>query len=152
MLRFGVFADGKLARNVDLSGAYMVGSDGVPVRAEISFKNGQIICDRRIAGPPVGLAVVWPVKGVGRVMLETTRLQDRDKPYVLQVELARNRLMRLSHKQEDWDLEDPNCLQALTGRVAEARDLLVKALQADDDAAAARFGDQALAMAVRSAE
>ena len=152
MLRFGVFADGKPAGNVDLSGAYMVGSDGVPVRADISFKNGQIICDRRIAGPPVGLAVVWPVKEVGRVMLETTRLQDRDKPYVLQVELARNRLMRLSHKQEDWELEDPGCLQALTGRVAQARDLLIRALQADDEAAAARLGDQALAMAVRSAE
>ncbi len=151
-MRFRVLIDGKAAAKVDLSGAHLVGSDGVPVRAEIAYKHGEIICTRTITDPPVGLAVLWPVPGVGRVMLETTRLRDRPKPYVLQLELARNRLMRLSHKQEDWEVEDPTCWQALTGRVADARDLLIKALQADNEAEAARCGDESLAQAVRASE
>ncbi|MFQ5489226.1 MAG: endo-1,4-beta-xylanase [Phycisphaerae bacterium] len=151
MLRFRVFSDGKAADTLDLSAAYLVGSDGVPVRADIEYSNGQIICHKRVGGP-VGLALLWPVPGFGRILLETTRLQERDKPYLLQLELARSRLMRLSHKQEDWELEDPDSLQALNGKVVEARDCLIAALQADDEPTAARLADEALTLAVKAAE
>lgn len=151
MLRFRVFSDGKVAEHLDLSAAYLVGSDGVPVRAEIEFSNGEIVCKKRVGGP-VGLALLWPVPGFGRVMLETTRLQERDQPYILQLELARSRLMRLSHKQEDWELEDPDSLKTLNDKVAQARDRLIDALQADDEPTAARLSDEALALAVKAGE
>ncbi|MCP4250679.1 MAG: hypothetical protein GY778_26860 [bacterium] len=151
MLRFRVFADGKPAAKLDLSGAYLVGSDGVAVRAEIEFKKGEIRCQKRGVGP-VGLAVVWPVNGAGRLMLETTRLPERDRPYVLQVELARNRMMRLMHKVEDWEIDDPECSQSVAEQVTQSRDLLIQALQADDDAGAARLADQSLAAGIRAAE
>jgi len=64
MLRFRVYAgNGRLADNIDLSSAYLVGGDGVAVRAEIEFKNGEILCRKRLAGP-VGLAMLWPVEGL----------------------------------------------------------------------------------------
>ena len=151
MLRFRVFSDGALARDVDLSGAYLVGSDGVPVRCDLDFADGIITCKKRTAGP-AGLASSWPVKGAGRFLLETTRLPERDKPYLLQLELARNRLMRLSHKQEDWELEDPQSLEKLTDRVDEARGLLIKALQADDEPSAACLAEDSLALAVAVGE
>ena len=119
MLRFRVFSEGKPAKKADLSGAYLVGGDGVPVRAEIEFKNGEIICRKRVAGP-VGLTLVWPVKGLGRIALETTRLPERERPYLLQLELARGRMMRLAHKQEDWELDDPNAAPRWPGRPASA--------------------------------
>ncbi|HUU84308.1 MAG TPA: endo-1,4-beta-xylanase [Phycisphaerae bacterium] len=151
MLRFRVFSDGKPADSVDLTGAYLLGSDGVPVRADIEFEDGEIRCNKRAAGP-AGLAIVWPVKDLGRIMLDTTRLPERDKPYLLQLELARSRLMRLSHKQEDWEIDDPKCAEALTERVAHCRDLLIKALQADDEVTASRLADESLALSIQVAE
>ncbi|MCH7813406.1 MAG: endo-1,4-beta-xylanase [Planctomycetes bacterium] len=151
MLRFRVFSDGKPVAKLDLSGAYLVGSDGVAVRAEIEFKKGEIRCQKRGVGP-VGLAVVWPVNGAGRLMLETTRLPERERPYVLQVELARNRMMRLLHKVEDWEIDDPECGQSVAQPVTQSRDLLIQALQADDDAEAARLADESLAVGIRAAE
>ena len=47
MLRFAVYRDGKPVDSVNLDGAYLVGSDGVPVRAEIEFQRGEIICRKR---------------------------------------------------------------------------------------------------------
>ena len=151
MLRFRVFSDGKPAEKVELAGVYLVGSDGVPVRADIEFRKGEIVCKKRVTGP-VGLAVVWPVRGLGRIMLETTRLPERDKPYLLQLELARSRLMRLTQKQEDWDLDDSEAGAALAERIGQCRELLVRALQADDEAATAELAEESLALGVRVAE
>ncbi|MHC4065011.1 MAG: endo-1,4-beta-xylanase [Planctomycetota bacterium] len=151
MLRFRVFSDGKPAEKVDLAGTYLVGSDGVPMRAEIELKNGEIICKKRVAGP-VGLAILWPVKQLGRIMLETTRLPEREKPYLLQLELARARMMRLTQKQEDWELDDPECSASLAERVNQCRDLLIKALQADDEPTAALLAEESLALGVQVAE
>ncbi len=49
-----------------------------------------------------------PGRGGGRQrhQLETTRVPPRDKPYVLNVEPARFRLMKVMQKQEDWNLFD----------------------------------------------
>ena len=151
MLRFRVFSEGKPAKKADLSGAYLVGGDGVPVRAEIEFKNGEIICRKRVAGP-VGLTLVWPVKGLGRIALETTRLPERERPYLLQLELARGRMMRLAHKQEDWELDDPECSASLAGQASQCRELLIDALKADDEATAAELAEQSLALGVRVTE
>jgi GH35 family endo-1,4-beta-xylanase len=151
MLRFRVFSNGQPAESLDLSGAYLLGSDGVPVRAEIEFADGEIRCTKRASGP-AGLALLWPVKGVGQIMLDTTRLPERETPYLLQLELARCRLMRLLHKQEDWELEDPQCAEALTERVSSCRDLLIEALQADDEPAAAALAEEALAAGVKVGE
>ncbi len=151
MLRFRTHSNGDSTAKVDLSSAYLVGNDGVPARAEIVFKNGEIICRKRASGP-AGLALLWPVNGMGRILLQTTRLPERDEPYMLELELARGRLMRLSHKQEDWELDDAHCLESLAGQVAKSRDLLIEALQAEDEATAARLAEQALALSVQVGE
>ena len=43
---------------------------------------------------------------MGTFHVETTRLQPREQPYNLNVELARFRLMKIMQKQEDWNLFD----------------------------------------------
>ncbi|HEY3245044.1 MAG TPA: endo-1,4-beta-xylanase, partial [Phycisphaerae bacterium] len=151
MLRFSVYSDGQPAPNVDLTGAYLVGSDGVALRAEIDFKKGEILGHKRTQGP-AGLVLMWPVAGCGRQMLETTRLQERDAPYNLHVELSRSRLMRISQKREDWGLFDYAGTEALDARVNEARDLLIAGLQAERPADAAALADKSLALAVRVSE
>ena len=151
MIRFLVFANGKPAKQVDLSAAYLFGSDGVPLRADIEFKNGTITCAKRNAGP-AGLALLWPVAGVGRVLLETVRLQERDAPFVLVLELARAQMMRLNHKLEDWGLFDCPEAEYLKSNISKARELLVGALKAESPADMSGAADETLAMAVGMAE
>src|SRR5262245_66599359 len=85
MLRFKVFENGAAAKSIDLDSAFLVGSESVPVRGQIRFANGQVYCEPRARGA-VALSLMWPIKGFGRIMLETTRLQERDEPYNLHVE------------------------------------------------------------------
>ena len=67
MLAFVVYTNGKAAERIDLGGAYVVGSDDVPLRAEITFKDGVIECRKRTAGP-AGLALLWKVPGGGSIL------------------------------------------------------------------------------------
>lgn len=151
MLSFAVYSQGQLVDKFDLSGAYVVGTDDVPLRAEISFKDGLITCKKRAAGP-AGIAVLWEVPGAGMLLIETIRVLERDAPYLLQVELARGRLMRINQKLEDWGLLDYEGVEQLLAKIGQARDLLIQALQCDQPAGAAALGDQSLALAVQASE
>jgi len=151
MLSFAVFATGKPAERVNLAGAYVVGSDDVPLRAELTFRNGIISCNKKAAGP-AGLALPWDVQGVGNILLETARLMERKQPYILAVELARGRLMRINQRFEDWGFLGYPGADAVAAQVARARDVLITALQADTPAQGATLGDEALALAVQASE
>jgi hypothetical protein len=151
MLRFKVFENGAPARSLNLDGAHLMGNDRVPLRAEISFANGELVCETRSRGA-AALAAMWPVPGAGRVMLETARLMERPQPYNLHVELARGQLMRISQKREDWDLYDCPEGQPVYEGVDHARRLLVEALTAADDLAAARLAEESIAAGVLAGE
>ncbi len=151
MLSFAVYEQGQLAKNVDLEGAYIVGTDDVPLRADFNVEGGIIECSKRAAGP-AGIALLWNVEGVGRVIVETIRVQERDRPYILQVELARGRLLRLIHKLEDWDFADSLEFKAQQQKIDAARDLIIEALKAGTPAEAAALADQSLSVAMQAGE
>ena len=58
----------------------------------------------RTAPGSAGLALPWQIEGFGTVLVETVRLMEREAPYILQVELARGRLLRIAQKAEDGGL------------------------------------------------
>lgn len=151
MLSFVVNTNGKLADKLNLSGAYVVGTDDVPLRAEITLTDGIIHCKKRASGP-AGLALLWEVAGVGTFMLETIRVQEREQPYILQVELARGRLIRINNKLEDWGLLEFDEATEINARITHARNLLIKALQAETPEEAATLGDESLSHAVQASE
>ncbi len=151
MIRFKVFLDGRPPAELGLAGAYLVGGDGVPLRGELTYSDGELRCTKRAPGP-AALVLLWPVGGFGRIMLETTRLMEREQPYHLNVELARGRLMRISQKREDWGLYDFSDGAEFYRRIDEARGKLVDAVTASDGAAAARHADEALAESVAVGE
>ncbi|UCG15717.1 MAG: endo-1,4-beta-xylanase [Phycisphaerales bacterium] len=151
MIRFSVFSGGEPAGSVDLCGAYVVGSDHVPIRADIALKNGQIQCGKRTAGP-AALAILWPVPGMGKILLETTRLPERETPYVLQVELLRGRLMRMVNKVEEWQQFDGEAGKTDAERIGQCRAALIEALKADGPAEAAAIAERGLAIAVETGE
>lgn len=152
MLKFACFGRERQPDRLNLDGAYAVGNDGVPVRAEIGASSGLIACAPRTADP-IGLALMWPVDGFGTVLLETTRLPLRDKPYNLHVELARHRLMRISLKREEWGLFDYPGLEEISKEIDQARGLFVSALQHQSEPlTSAKLADQSLSHAMRASE
>ncbi|RJP31740.1 MAG: hypothetical protein C4547_15190 [Phycisphaerales bacterium] len=149
-LSFSVFTNGKPAESLDLAGAYMVGGDDVALRAELSFKSGVITCRKRAAGP-AGLALLWPVGPDRKVMLETARLIESDRPYVLQIEILRGRLTRISQKLEEWGFYEA-ADGGFIDRFNRVRDALIRALQADTPAQSAAIADEALVECIQMSE
>ncbi len=151
MLRFQAYTNGKLATELPLEGSYLVGSDGVPVHADVTFKGGEVVCAKRAQGP-AGLSLAWDVQGFGRIMLETTRLPDQDKSYNLNVELARCRLMRIAQKREDWGLFDLSETEDVEAALNRARDLFIEALKVDDPTRASQLADSSLQLSCEVGE
>lgn len=151
MLSFNVYPTDPPLSSLRLDGAYIVGSDGVPLRAELEFRNSRVVCAKRADGP-AGLALLWPVPGSGALLLETSRLMDREKPYNLVLELVRGRLMRINQKREDWGLFDFDGVEPVATEIDKARDLMVEALKAEDPVQQTRFAGDALQIAVESGE
>ena len=152
MLRFRVYIEGKVPADFDLSTAYLVGSDNVPIRGEFNYSTGEIICRKRAAGP-AALTVMWNVKGFGNILLETTRLPEREEPYLLNLELARGRMMRLIQKREEWGLFDLPEAQVINEKANECRDLLIEGIASmDAPAKSADFADRCLQLVLPLSE
>ena len=129
-----------------------VGSDSVPIRREFSYANGEIVCRKRASGP-AALTLMWESKNFGNLMLETTRLPEREEPYILNLELARGRVMRLMQKREEWGLFDIPEAATINEKALEARDLLLEAITAQQDPAkASEFGDKCLQLVLPVSE
>ena len=96
---------------------------------------------------------MWDIGPLGSFQLETTRLPPRNKPYNLNVELARFRLMKIVQKLEDWNLFDFPRVEKYTQRFREAQSLFADALgKLEEPPVASRLADQSLAMAVDLSE
>ena len=147
MFRFDVYREGAPAEHIDLSGAYVFGQDGIPVRADLAAAKGQITCMKRNPGA-CGLALLWDAGKPGRMMLATARLPDRATSYNLNVELARACVMRLFQKREDWGLFDYDQADAINEEFGDVRRRFVEALSADGPIQAARAADKTLAQAL----
>ncbi len=147
-LKFQVFKNGEVAEELGLSAAYMFGADSIPLRTavKIKFKGGVVDCKRKSL-ETAGLALQWNVDGFGRVLLSTTRLPERKKPYILNVELARSKLMHITLKREDWSLFQEE--GSLADLAHHAQKLFIEALQNIGDASkASMLADKSLKKAL----
>jgi hypothetical protein len=150
--RFVFYPSEKKKMLADLPGAHLIGADGIPVRGDIQLANGEIRCAAR-SSDPFGLSLLWPVEGFGTVQLETTRLPARDKPYILNLELARHRLMRITLKREEWGLFDYHGMDEIGELIDRARDLFIQAWgRIESPKEAAELADQSLRLGLEAGE
>ena len=142
-VKFQVFEQGKIVDKFTLCGAYLFGGDGIGIRqTKITFKDGFIQCKKPNA-EAAGLALLWPIAGFGKVLLPTTILPERDKPYNLNVEIARAKLMQIVNKREDWSFF--NKVRGLAELSEEAHKLFIQAVQnIAEPAVASELADQSL--------
>ena len=146
-MRFQVFKNGKVVDKFALCGAYLFGSDGIGIRrAQITFKNGIIECSKPNL-ETAGLALLWPIDGFGKVLLPTTCLPERERPYNLNVEIARAKLMQIVNKREDWLFL--NSIKGLEDISKQAQSLFIQAIQnISESSVASKFADESLMKAI----
>ncbi len=151
-IKFEIYRDGNRVTVFEPVAATAMGPESLPIPGEIYFRDGLLVVNRK-DDMPFGLSLLWDCGPLGAYHLETTRLLPREKPYNLNIELARSRLMRIMQKQEDWSLFDYPKAERFATRFAEAEDLFSDSLgKLDSPAEAAKMADQALAMAIDISE
>jgi hypothetical protein len=156
-------------RDVSFKTAYLIGPDEVPVQADIRLTDGILRCEKR-SGESAALCaqiLVEPSeaspegRSVGLVALQTCLLPERDRPYLLSLELARHRLMLVLNKLEDWALFDLPATDPVLETFERARLAFTRAVVAagGTEKADARFtpetdrlGREALSLALEASE
>jgi GH35 family endo-1,4-beta-xylanase len=142
-VKFQVYKNGKRLDSYDLYGAYLLGTDGIAIRrSQIAFEDGCIVC-RKPNMETSALVLLWNVEGFGKILLSTTCLPEREKPYILNVELARARLMQIITKREDWSFF--SSIGELGDSSKPAHELFTKSIQNIGDAVlASTLADESL--------
>lgn len=136
--------------------AHCVGKEGISVAAKIETTDGRIVC-RKPTAEEAALGVQFDTGDTGVLTLQTCLLPERERPYLLELELARHRIMLFLNKLEEWALSDLPLDNPIMTRFEEARAAFSTALTAPGDngdfsvaqSAAAR---QALSMAIEASE
>lgn len=146
-MKFQVFKNGNLVKDFTLCGAYLFGSDGIGIRrTQITFQDGIVNC-KKANLETSGLALLWPIDGFGKVLLPTTCLPERERPYILNVEIARAKLMQIVNKCEDWQFF--NSIKGMSELSEQAIDFFIKAIQnITNPPEASKLADEALNRAV----
>ena len=147
-IKFEIYRDGTRVMQFTPVAPMAMGPESVPMPAEILFRDGVLVVNRADE-TALGVALLWDVPGLGTFHLETTRLQHREEPYNLNVELARARLMKIVQKQEDWNLFDFPKAEKFIQRFRDAQSLLADALGILHlPGEAARLADQSMAISL----
>jgi hypothetical protein len=151
-IKFEIYRDGSRVINFAPQGAIAIGPESVPIPGEVHWKDGLLVCEKT-DDHATAVGLLWDCGTVGTYHVETTRLPPREKPYNMNVELARFRLMRIVQKQEDWNLFDFPRAERFTQLLHEAQQLFADALgKLDQPGEAAKLADQSLAMSVDLSE
>lgn len=125
-----------------------MGPESVPIPGEVIFRDGNLVMTRN-EDHPAGVALLWDMGEHGQYHLETTRVTPREKPYNLNVELARCRLMKIVQKQEDWNLFDFPRTEKYMQKFRECQLQFADALGTlHNPGQAAKIADEALAASV----
>lgn len=74
--------------------SYVAGRDGIPYRGRVYWSEGLLILERR-ESESGRIHTPWPDKSIGQIMLGTTQLIERSRPYLLPLELARGTIFRV---------------------------------------------------------
>ena len=151
-IKFEIYRQGARLTAFEPIAAAAIGPESVPISGDVSFKDGLLVVNRK-DDHPIGVSLLWDCGAMGTFHLETTRLQPRERPYILNVELARFRLMKIMQKQEDWNLFDFPKTEKYQQKFHEATMLFAEALGKLDNAAeASKLADRALETGVDLSE
>jgi hypothetical protein len=101
VMRFIVHPTELFADWPEVHRAYLNGIDQAAWPTRIEVSGNEILC-RRQNSDSGKLNIAWPVPGFGRPVLTTASLPEREKPYILAVELARGKIVQVRNQLAIW--------------------------------------------------
>jgi len=81
--------------------AYVSGLDQIPWPCRTRVRDGEVQVERQV-GDSGKFQMPFPVAGHGEVMLSTGTLMIRERPYRLEIELARGKLNQIRNQVAEW--------------------------------------------------
>lgn len=135
LMRFEVRQPERIADS-DLKRVYIAGPDDLPYYGRSYFSGGSLHIERREDASGV-LCVPWLLDEHGPWMIETTTLMERERPYQLEVELARGLVYRVRNQLAAWEMLGLKASDDLLSLIAEATTAFARSavMQADPPAA-----------------
>ena len=81
--------------------AYLSGLDQIPWPCRTRLKDNELAIERGVSESGK-LHIPFPVTGRGEMMISTGTLMQRDRPYQLEIELARGKLNQVRNQVAEW--------------------------------------------------
>lgn len=135
MLKFAAFDNSGLTKSWRLSHAHVIGAEELVIPGQIDFQDGYIIVEKKTDGGSgaAGLGLLFPTEpvnnmGGGQLVLRTCLLPQRAEPYLLSLELARQKVMTMLCKLEEWAVFDRSADEPALKMVDRAREAFTAAL------------------------
>lgn len=151
MLQFQVFDKQGPAEDWSLSSACLMGPDDIALSGQVRLEHGAITC-RKSTSSPAALALLYDAGTMGRLMLQTCLLPEREQPYSLALELARHRIKMFIVKSEEWQMFDLSAEHPAMQLWEEARQLFTDAINMTDPAATDRTARKSLIKGIDATE
>ncbi|RIK76674.1 MAG: hypothetical protein DCC67_13605 [Planctomycetota bacterium] len=128
---------------------YVAGVEDIPWSTFANWDGDELVVQRHVDESGY-VYVPWIVEGLGQYLLGTSTLVERDKPYLLDVELARGLIQRLRSRQFIWEWLGLTTPAELAARLRDATSLFARAATSQDDvAASATAANEAIRLALK---
>ena len=115
---------------------YVAGAEDFPWSTRSAWEDDELVVQRTVDDSGY-VYVPWRVDGHGQHLLGTTTLMEREKPYVLEVELARGLIQRLRSRLFIWEWMGVEMSADLNDRLRSATTQFARAATHQDDLPAA---------------
>jgi GH35 family endo-1,4-beta-xylanase len=106
--------------------AYLCGLDPIPAFCRARLAEGELIVERE-GTESVKLNLPWRIDGYGEPLITTATLTQRDRPYLLPLELARGKLNQVRNQLAEWVALGLVPTPELNQRIAETTKLFTQA-------------------------
>lgn len=147
VMQFAYFPKDRFARGPDPSRGYMTALDTSVWPMRIEIRPGRLVCHRPNADS-CRFHLPIPVAGHGCPLLSTAWLPEREKPYLLSVELARGKIVQLRNQSATWQAGGMRIPPEFTTKLSQSQKLFASAASSQDQPeTASRLADDALKLA-----
>ena len=131
---------------------YVAGLEEIPWSTRVSWDGELLVVERSISDSG-SVYVPWKIDGAGTKVLNTPTLMERERPYQLEVELARGLIHRIRSRLFLWEMLGLEASAELTGQLQEAtREFALAATSQAEPAEAAVAANRAISSALSAAE
>ena len=133
-----------------LDHVHICGLDDLPYFGRAYFSGDQLVIERNESDSG-RVQIPWRIGEDSPLLLSTATLVERDKPYLLEVELARGTINQLRNQMAQWEMAGLTVSLSLRNQILEATsDFSRAATTQADPPDAAEWAGRSLATAIRA--